>query len=849
MPNALDSTRSLRLPAAAALATVLSTFGLERLIHTGPWLAQIMLIAILIAATGAGLRRINTPRLLIVPAQAVLVLVVLVAMLVPHSAPAHLLPTPHALSALGDLINRGGLDLKSYSPPAPATLGITALLTVSGAGFALLMDVLAVTGRKPVLTGLPILAVYLIPATREPGGMSWLAFACSAIGYLVLLGTDGQDRLSQWGRTVHRRSGRQPSGTTNTGLTRLIATWAIGAALVVPMLVPSFPKLITLGSGGVGGAGSGSVIYLDQSVDINRDLTTTTPVPLLDYRTDAPAEQVSSDYLQMTVLTEFDGEGWYPPSKASTSPAGTTGIPGLAKNSPVQVSTVHTSVSVIGNMGFSTVPAPAAVTDVTDMSGLGGIEIDNDTATTYANDNDGGSRLNARYTAVSKVAVPTSSQLETATEGQDPIGQNYLSLPPEIKDLITKDAEQITAAADTPYEKAVALQNYFLDDGFKYSLTVKAQDGVPAIESFLQTKEGFCEQFAATMAAMARALGIPAVVAEGFTPGDAQTDGSYEVTTHDAHAWPLLYFDGFGWVRFEPTPTVVADGRAATPPWTVAPAKGLGTGTAAGTAVATGRSTPKATASACANGSAPVDVPHNIAIDGGQGGGCASKGSGLGAAAKPPFSSWGPLGVVPRTFQRWFLTGNAAQIAVKLLLAALVLLTGVPGVARLLRRRHRRKVMRTAAAAGAAVPKPRAGLDSGEGEEQVRGFGSRFGPGGARREAAFTAWAELREYATDLGFGWPDSDTPRELAGRLSAQAEFDEASEAAVGRVTTLVERAVYSPEPDVIAPEEARSLPDDVHRVRSALGTSAGRAARVRAAILPSSSLDYLMRRGRRH
>jgi hypothetical protein len=111
----------------------------------------------------------------------------------------------------------------------------------------------------------------------------------------------------------------------------------------------------------------------------------------------------------------------------------------------------------------------------------------------------------------------------------------------------------------------------------------------------------------------------------------------------------------------------------------------------------------------------------------------------------------------------------------------------------------------------------------------------------ARRELAFAAWEELREYAQDLGYRWPESDTPRQLAGRLSAAADFDAESEAAVGRVTTLVERAVYSPDPH-IGPDEARALPDDVNRVRGALGTAAGRAARLRAAVLPSSSLDNI-------
>jgi hypothetical protein len=227
------------------------------------------------------------------------------------------------------------------------------------------------------------------------------------------------------------------------------------------------------------------------------------------------------------------------------------------------------------------------------------------------------------------------------------------------------------------------------------------------------------------------------------------------------------------------------------------------------------------------------------------------------ATATTAFASWGPLGVIPRTFKSWFLTGNPAQMAVKLLLLLLIVIAGLPGAARLRRWRKRRRLLRRAAASGG--PKPRLpaarGEPDGAYQEPEPDAGTRrrtrngTGPGfadssavsEARRELAFTAWEELREYAMDLGYGWPDSDTPRQLAGRLALDAGFDRESEAAVGRVTTLVERAVYSPDAH-IEPDEARALPGDVSRIRGALGLAAGRAARLRAAVLPPSSLDRL-------
>jgi hypothetical protein len=75
-----------------------------------------------------------------------------------------------------------------------------------------------------------------------------------------------------------------------------------------------------------------------------------------------------------------------------------------------------------------------------------------------------------------------------------------------------------------------------------------------AIESFLREKVGYCEQFAGTYAAMMRTLGYPSRVAVGFTSGTETAPGVFSVLGRNAHAWPEVWFDGIGWVAFEPTP-------------------------------------------------------------------------------------------------------------------------------------------------------------------------------------------------------------------------------------------------------------------------------------------------------
>jgi transglutaminase-like putative cysteine protease len=80
----------------------------------------------------------------------------------------------------------------------------------------------------------------------------------------------------------------------------------------------------------------------------------------------------------------------------------------------------------------------------------------------------------------------------------------------------------------------------------------------------LVDNKGYCEQFATAMAMMAREVGIPSRVAVGFLPGEKKGN-VWEVSIKDMHAWPELYFSGFGWVRFEPTPGRIT---GSAPSWT-----------------------------------------------------------------------------------------------------------------------------------------------------------------------------------------------------------------------------------------------------------------------------------------
>ena len=147
--------------------------------------------------------------------------------------------------------------------------------------------------------------------------------------------------------------------------------------------------------------------------------------------------------------------------------------------------------------------------------------------------------------------------MNDAVSGAGSVPGIFTDVPPSLSNEIRRQAASVTADAPTRFQKAQLLQQWFREDGgFRYDVgqVDSAGSGGADLQAFLKDKVGYCEQFAASMAIMARVIGIPSRVAVGFLEPEKATNGSWEFSAHDLHAWPELYFPGSGWVRFEPTP-------------------------------------------------------------------------------------------------------------------------------------------------------------------------------------------------------------------------------------------------------------------------------------------------------
>ncbi len=160
-----------------------------------------------------------------------------------------------------------------------------------------------------------------------------------------------------------------------------------------------------------------------------------------------------------------------------------------------------------------------------------------------------------RYAGISRLPPRNAVKLRSAsTDYPSDISAIYLQLP-ELDPRIPELTSQITKNAPTPFDKAVAVENY-LRTRFTYTLKLTGRPGDHPLAHFLfETRAGHCEYFASAMAIMLRTLGIPTREVNGFLPGEYNDlGGDYIVRASDAHSWVEVYFPGNGWQTFDPTP-------------------------------------------------------------------------------------------------------------------------------------------------------------------------------------------------------------------------------------------------------------------------------------------------------
>jgi transglutaminase-like putative cysteine protease len=559
----MSASVQARVALAAFAATLLSALTLTPLVQGLGWFVAVVVVVALSSGVGASMRQVTQQPAIVIAAQLAMFAITVTALFARDAAVWGVLPGPDAVHALQQLV-ADGMDVTRHDgPPVEATRGVL-LLVAGGVGLVgLLTDVIAVTLRRPAVAGLPLLAVYCVPAAVLPGGLPWVYFLLSATGYLVLVGADAGERVHGWGRVLSG-AGTDPNGAGLGGPlsgARRVAGACLAIAVVVPALVPGLGERLIGASSATGlGSGHGTTIsVVNPILDLRADLQSRSNETVIRYTTDTAPQP-----LRIVTDDQFTGTVWQPSTGSlARSQLVTAGLPPAPGLGPGIATTAHSTRISVLNLAQTYLPLPYPTTKVA-IDGrwlwdAGTLNVVGEGVTT----------ANRTYTADYLVVEPTAGQLAAAGKPPGTMAK-YVALPKSLPASIAQQARTV-AGSGTPYDQAVRLQNWFRSGGgFTYSETLggngRGDSGQDAVAAFLRDRKGYCVQFASAMAVMARTLGIPARVAVGFLPGTAVDAKTYTISLRDAHAWPELYFDGVGWVRFEPTP---ATRTGAPPSWTL----------------------------------------------------------------------------------------------------------------------------------------------------------------------------------------------------------------------------------------------------------------------------------------
>ena len=163
----------------------------------------------------------------------------------------------------------------------------------------------------------------------------------------------------------------------------------------------------------------------------------------------------------------------------------------------------------------------------------------------------------SQYTVTSEFIYASEEALRTANVVYPPgVVERFLGLPSSLPERVLTLASELAADAENTYDRAVAIETYLRQEMEYTTLQQEIPHDADVVDFFLfESKKGFSDFFASSMAVMLRTQGIPSRMVLGFGPGeaDAEVEG-FVVRDRDSHSWPEIYFGDLGWVPFEPTP-------------------------------------------------------------------------------------------------------------------------------------------------------------------------------------------------------------------------------------------------------------------------------------------------------
>ncbi|RWR18924.1 transglutaminase domain-containing protein [Microbacterium enclense] len=590
---------------AGIVAALLPVFSV---IAPGSWTAGALVAAAAVLASGLAVRFSRLPALAATVVELIVGVLLLTALFGRGTAALGVIPTPATIASVPTLYAAASEEIRlGVAPVEPAT-GLAFVLVAAIAGLAIVLDHVVLTARMPLLGGVGLVAVSLIPTIAIPAAVDVPAVLVLAATVLFLLRVDVRSRTRSTAPPRSRSTRAQGASATALG---------IAAAAVVVTLV-AVPLLPQPGLRFASGTGAGFGTTINPTLELGNDLRQPREIDVLTVTTTGP----SAPYLRAVTLSQFDGAVWQPDTGDSvTVPGDGPVFDPVPVDGDIALADWTTNVTV-GELDSPWLPVPYPASTVTGLEGEWLGLPSNRTIVSRS-----GSSRNQDYEAEAIVPRPTLEQIRSRPVGGDELGDAVRELPADVPAIIGETARSVTADAQSPYDALVALQSWFRSSQFRYSLDAPVDAGfdgagMDAVAQFLQERTGYCVHFASAFAVMARTLDMPSRIVVGYLPGtrsgSVEQTGTTEftVTSSQLHAWPEVYFRGIGWVPFEPTNSL-----------------GVPTTFASGTTTgAPGATTAPDQQDAATPGAAATDAPQLGDQDGP---GAAATGSGAAAAQTP----------------------------------------------------------------------------------------------------------------------------------------------------------------------------------------------------------------------
>ena len=528
---------------ALALVTLFAVLGLRRAFLGTEWFPELAVQVVAAHGLATVLRRraVSMPLTLVAMIGAG---VLAITWIHAGDSSAFGIPTGESFRLLAEALGDAGSQFSEVKAPTDALPGF--LIASSAAIWlgAALADWAAFRVKAPLEATLPAATLFVLTAVLGADIDRVLLSVLWIVAVLSFLLLQRAERLGETATWVgdRRRTGPRTLLVIGAGL---MAAAVVVAAVVAPRL-PGAESEAILSLTDIGDDGPGTRFTVSPLVDIRTRLVDQADVEVFSVR--SPVRS----YWRLTSLDEFDGTVWKSNgSYGSASGDLDDGVPVASDRITFEQSF---AISALAQIWLPAAYEPQSVLAGVDLrydEVSGTLIVDED------DDNPNATSDNTDYRVTSALPQHDAAALASAsTSVPGDIADRYLGLPGDFPTSVRSIAEDVTAGATSQYDAALRLQNFFRDN-FTYDLAVGAGHSERAIEQFvLETRVGYCEQFAGSFAAMARSIGLPARVAVGFTPGNNNDADPtlYRVRGEHAHAWPEVYLGEYGWVMFEPTP-------------------------------------------------------------------------------------------------------------------------------------------------------------------------------------------------------------------------------------------------------------------------------------------------------